>query len=265
VDTHLPLPKPLPWRETAVATAVFAALPVFVTSVGGIVTGVLHGERGAVISSTATLTAAIAGYALALSRARAKDRYEAERKSPADLEGCLYLLHASVLAILGFTYEEANIKKLRVTIHRVIDDKDHRAFKVRQLVAYVPAGSSSARDQGKGREMPSRCGIVGRAITRRKPVGLVRSGAFDDYVKVMCDEYGFLPDEARQLTPDRHAFLAIPLMRGGRVVGVVYLDSPEPDFFSEPEAPGEISPLVVGAVTTACGGLAPYTSLRYPE
>jgi hypothetical protein len=113
--------------------------------------------------------------------------------------------------------------------------------------------------------MPSRCGIVGRAITRRKPQGLIRSGSFDDYVKVMCDEYGFLPDEARQLTPDRHAFLAIPLMHGGRVVGVVYLDSPEPDFFSEPDRPGEISPLVVGAVTTACGGLAPYTSLRYPE
>jgi hypothetical protein len=265
VDTHLPLPKPPPWRETAVANAVFAALPVMLTSLGGIVTGLLHGERAAVVSSSATLAAAVFGYAIALARARAKDRHEAEGKSPADLEGCLYILHASVLAILGFTYEEANIKKLRVTIHRVLDDGASRAFKVRQLVPYVPAGSSSVPDQGKGREMPSRCGIVGRAITRRKPQGLIRSGTFDDYVKVMCDEYGFLPDEARQLTPDRHAFLAIPLMRGGRVVGVVYLDSPEHDFFSEPDRRGEISPLVVGAVTTACGGLAPYTSLRYPE
>lgn len=265
VDTHLPLPKAQPWRETAVASAVFAAVPAVVASLGGIVTGALHGERAAVVTATSTLVASIAGYGIAHARATAKDRKEAERKSPADLEGCLYILHASVLALLGLTYEEKNIKKLRVTIHRVVDDKASRAFKVRQLVPYVPEGSSSVSDQGKGREMPSRCGIVGRAITRRRPQGMIRSGSFDDYVKVMCEEYGFLPDEAHLLTPDRHAFLAIPLMRRGRVVGVVYLDSPEPDFFSEPERPDAISPLIVGAVTTACGGLAPYTSLRYPD
>jgi hypothetical protein len=94
---------------------------------------------------------------------------------------------------------------------------------------------------------------------------MIRVGSFDDYMRVMCDEYGFLPEEARQLSPDRHAFLAIPLMKGQHVVGVVYLDSTDPTLFSDPKAPNVVSPEVVGAITTACGGLAPYTSLRYPE
>jgi len=277
VDTHLPLPKAQPWRETEVAGAVFAAAPAFVASACGIVTGAFKGERGAVLATSLTLAASVVGFVIALGRARAKDRREAERKSPADLEGCLYILHAAVLAIRGLTYEERNIKKLRVTIHRVLDGPANRAFTVRQLVPYVPAGSSLSPDQGKGREMPSRCGIVGRAITRQRPQGMIRVGSFDDYMKVMCEEYGFLPEEARQLSPDRHAFLAIPLMKGQHVVGVVYLDSTDPTLFSDAKAtsgaggaggagtPNVVSPELVGAITTACGGLAPYTSLRYPE
>jgi hypothetical protein len=91
------------------------------------------------------------------------------------------------------------------------------------------------------------------------------AGSFDDYVRVMCEEYGMLVGEARELSDDRFSFLAIPLVNGRSAVGVVDLDSTEPDFLSDAGAPNVISPHMVAMISTSCGGLAPYTRLTYPE
>ncbi len=256
MDTNLPLPQKPRWFHTEVAGAAFAAAPSLVASTCAIVAGVVKHDRTPVVTGACVLVAGIFGLVIGIVRSRKKDERERAQKSAADLEGCLYILHAAILAMKGLAYDESNIAKLRVTIHRVIE----HASKVRQLVPYVGGGGG-----GKDREMLSRCGIVGRAITRLKPQGMIREGSFDDYVRVMCEEYGMLVGEARELSDDRFSFLAIPLVNGRSAVGVVYLDSTEPDFFSDAAAPNAISPHMVAMISTSCGGLAPYTRLRYPE
>jgi hypothetical protein len=192
---------------------------------------------------------AILGTAIKVYQARQKDRGEIDRRSPLDLEGCLHVLHAAILAMKGLPYQRAQGpgSLLRVTIHRVNED----AHTVEQIVPYV--GDESG---GQGRRFSSRSGVVGRAITTREPAMLTRlDESFESYIHTLTTQWAMPEEEALRLTRDRFAFLAIPLTgAGNKVIGVLFLDSSDKEFFSEP---------LVGGITTACVGLAQYAKLRY--
>jgi hypothetical protein len=257
--TYLPLEKKPRWFATELAATIFAGLPPFLTAIGGIGKGVHDREWSVVELGIGVLVATIIGIVFKAGQARRKDAKEAAKQSHQDLEGCLFILHASILAMRHLPYDDHNVARLRVTIHRVLDDED----KVLQLTPYVGGGNGK-----QGRKFSRRSGITGRAILRGKPAAMIRDGSFDDYVQLLVDEYHMPIEEARALSDDRFAFLAVPLKQSGtgRVVGVVFMDSPDRTFFSDPAHPtDDISWAFVEDIGTACAGLAPYTKLRYPS
>jgi hypothetical protein len=256
--TSLPLEKKARWYATELATTLFASVPTLLTAIGGIVKGAHDGERGVLGFGAGVLVALIVGTTFRALSSRRKDAREAAKKSLRDLEGCLYVLHSAILAMRGLAYTDTAIAKLRVTIFRVLEHDD----RVLQIVSFV--GSCGG---GEGTILSSRSGIVGRAILRGTTAAMIRDGSFDDYVQTLVDGYAMRAHEARILPDDRFAFLAVPLLRHGTsdVVGVVYMDSPDPAFLSDPARPrNDVANSFLLKVATACAGLSSYTELRYP-
>jgi hypothetical protein len=254
----LPVAKKSPWYETELATTVLASVPTVLTAIGGIAKGLHDDTRGFIQLGVAVLVAVVIGTAFNALQSRRKDLREAAKKSPGDLEAALYALHSSIVAMRGLPYEDHIIEKLRVTIFRIEEDEDA----VVQIVPFVGDGSG-----GEGTRASARSGIVGRVVLRGRAAAMIRDGSFDDYVQMLVEDYATHPHEARALRDDRFAFLAVPLRRRGTspVVGVVYMDSSDPTFFSDPACPqGDVSERFVWMVVTACAGLSLYTDSRYP-
>jgi hypothetical protein len=253
----LPPPQKTRWYTTELATTLFAAVPTVLTAVGGIVKGCREEARAFVQLGVAVLLATLLGTTVRALRSRQKDRGEAARRSPADLESGLYTLHSAVVALRGLPYDERAVEKLRVTIFRLDEGEDV----VEQLVPYVGGAGG-----GAGTRWSARSGVVGRAVLQGKVAAMIRDGSFDEYVQTLVERYAMHTREARALPDDRFAFVAVPLRRRGTgpVVGVVYFDSTDASFFSDPAAAhGDISEPFVVRVATACAGLGLYTELRY--
>lgn len=195
---------------------------------------------------------AVGGNALKAYQVIWKDRKEASKQSPLGLQGALYALHGSILGMKDIPYHVAHERPcpLRITIHRVSED----GHTVEQIVPYV--GDDSG---GAGRKFSSRSGVVGRAITTKGPALLVRSQAdFGAYAETLKREWAMPEDEAYQLSKDRFSFLAVPFTgKDKKVVGVLFLDSREPDFFDSAD--------LVARITVACAGVAQYCKMRYGE
>ena len=255
---RLPTPEKPRWYATELATTLFASLPTLLTAIGGIAQGLREQTRGFIQLGVVVLIALVVGTTFKALQSRRKDQREAAAKSPGDLAAALHTLHSSIVAMRGLPYEDAVIEKLRVTIFRVEEDDDE----VVQIVPFVGGGSG-----GEGTRASARSGIVGRAVLRGRPAAMIRDGSFDDYVQMLVEEYAMHARAARALAADRFAFLAVPLRRRGTspVVGVVYMDSSDATFFSDPASPrGDIYDPFVWTVVTACAGLSLYTELRYP-
>jgi len=257
--TTLPLTKKSRWFTTELAATLFAALPTFVTAVGGVVQGVHDRARGVVQLGVGVLIALVLGTTFKALQSHRKDAREAAKQSPRDLEGALYVLHAAILAMRGLPYDDTNVAKLRITIFRVIEAEDAAI----QIVPYVGGGGGH-----EGTKVSRRSGVVGRAILRGKPAASIRDGAFDDYVQSLVNDYAVPAEEARLVPDDRFAFLAVPFRdrRTNRVIGVVYMDSPDRTFFSAPEAPRDgVADAFVRKIADACTGIVAYAELRYPS
>lgn len=253
----LPPPMKTRWFATELATTLFAALPTVLAAAGGIAKGWHEETRAFVQFGVAVLLATMLGTTFRAMQSRRKDRREAARRSPADLEAGLYTLHSSIVAMRGLPYDDHAIEKLRVTIFRMMEDQDT----VEQIVPFVGGAGG-----GDGTRWSARSGIVGRAVLRGKVAAMIRDGSFDDYVQMLVEDYATHAREARAMADDRFAFVAVPLRRRGTgpVVGVVYIDATDATFFSDPSAPrGDISEPFIVKVATACAGLGLYTELRY--
>jgi hypothetical protein len=126
--------------------------------------------------------------------------------------------------------------------------------------------SRSSETRREGTRWSARSGVVGRAVLQGKVAAMIRDGSFDEYVQTLVENYAMHQREARSLPDDRYSFVAVPIRwRGsGPVIGVIYFDSTDATFFSEPASPrGDISQSFVVRVSTACAGLGLYTELRY--
>ena len=157
--------------------------------------------------------AVVVGTTFKALQARRKDKSEATRGSPRNLEGGLCVLHAAI-AMRGLPYDDAFVAKLRVTIFRVVEARDAAI----PILPYVGGGGGHA-----GTTVSRRRGVVGRAILRGKPAAVTREGAFDDFVQSLVNDFAVPLEEARQIPDDRLAFLAVPFRerRTNRVIGVV--------------------------------------------
>lgn len=54
-----------------------------------------------------------------------------------------------------------------------------------------------------------------------------------EYYEELSDLFGYDLDEARKLQPMRLSSIAIPIASDSQVIGVIYCDSSERDFFDE--------------------------------
>jgi hypothetical protein len=241
------------------ATTLFAAVPTLIAATGGIIQGIRQSEHAALRLGVAVLVATLVGTTFKALQSRRKDVGDAARRSPRDLEGALYVLHSAILAMRGLPDDDASSSKLRLTIFSVVE-RDDVAM---QIVPFVGGG-----DGHEGTRVSRRSGIVGRAILRAQPAASIRDLPFEAYVQTLVHEYAVPIDEARRIPEDRYAFLAVPFVeyRTGRVTGVVYMDSPDRTFFSDPERPrAAVSHAFVRRVARACSGVSAYAQLRYPE
>jgi hypothetical protein len=162
----------------------------------------------------------------------------------------------------GYFYETirraAGIEKpgdgtLRVTLYRVVvpRKKAPSAEELEQLLPYVGGAGGAAR-----RTFSIRSGAIGLAARNKAPVTAKRKSAgHAGFVKELVHDWGFTENEARSITADRQAWMAVPIFSGqGAVVAVVFLDSSVPGFFTS---------VIRRTVGNACGGIAAYITEAY--
>lgn len=184
--------------------------------------------------------------------ARAQDR---ERKRADDYEGlraALHVLFAAVCKAGGVTDQDHGNGRFRLTLHRVVPArKNGTPEELEQLLPYM-GGQGSA----PGRRFSIRSGIIGKVARRKSALVAVRGNAdHEGFVNELMDHWGYPEDDARKLSPDRHAWMAVPILDSkATIAAVVYLDSREPDFFT---------PEVSDAVLTCCEGITVYTQETY--
>jgi hypothetical protein len=115
-----------------------------------------------------------------------------------------------------------------------------------QLLPYMGGPGSPP-----GRRFSIRSGIIGKAAREKSFVAAVRQNAdHEAFVRELITHWAYPEHEARTLSPDRRAWMAVPIVSpNGVTYAVVYLDSREPAFFSQH---------VKDTVLTCCAGLTTY-------
>ncbi len=171
-----------------------------------------------------------------------KDQSEADAHR--DVQAALAVLHAVVAGQCRFSDQG----RLRITILRVVQTEGGRPVEeLEQLVPYV--GGSG---RGAGRRFSVRSGIAGRAV--REQAAFAASRQHDDYgdfLRELVTVWGYTSADARQLTDDRQAWMAVPISGSHGVVAVVYLDSDQRHFFTDD---------VQALITDGCQGMERFLS-----
>lgn len=184
--------------------------------------------------------------------ARAQDR---ERKRADEYEGfraALHLLFTAVCEAAGLSEQDCANGRVRVTIHRVVPRGSRSSpEELEQLLPYM-GGPGSA----PGRRFSIRSGIIGKAARRKSAVVAGRASAdYEEFVGDLVRDWAYTEEDARRLSPDRCAWMAVPILKPREgTVAVVYLDSREPGFFTEP---------LQRLVLTICSGINAYTVEAY--
>jgi hypothetical protein len=200
-----------------------------------------------------TLATAIAGLVVQGFKARSVLQQLDREDSRHPLQGCLHTLET---VLLGAELEPARrvAAGLRLTVH-VPDGKGQLV----QAVAYV---GDQRGGPGEGRVMPETVGIVGQAFREAQlnPLRLEvladkrTGGDYDAFVAQMVTDYGFTLEGAKKLNPATMSWLAIAIPHDGKVEGILYCDSKEPEFFTDPRKED---------ILHATVGIAYFVGLRY--
>ena len=162
----------------------------------------------------------------------------------------LHVVHATV-ARVGRLETSQQKNTLRVTFHRVVPPLDTSEY-IEQITPYVGGGGG-----GQGRKFSMRSGITGSAI-REKQVFLMdrTTDKYEDYLSELIRDWSYIEADARKVTSDRYSAMAVPVQgRRQDVLGVIYLDSSEKNFFASDE--------MQQAVIAACFGVTTYIGERY--
>jgi hypothetical protein len=181
----------------------------------------------------------------------------AERSQASDLEASLHTLHAILVHMPQQTTIEFGSgvppPSLRITIHRLVKEGEQ----LEQVVDYV--GDNRRRKNTAGRHFSATSGIIGKAVREREPqVGRRVSDDREKFVKELILNWGYTDKQARSISHDSRSWMAIPLFdpddEAGPVMGVLFLDSVEGDFFNA---------LRQELAKSACIGIARFVQTRY--
>lgn len=179
-----------------------------------------------------------------------QDVKEQQIKSFDGLYGAMHVLYSNISSYLKMSEQDPG--KLRVTIHRVVyKEKSNDPEKLEQLLPYI-----GGKGAGAGRDFDIRSGIIGLAA--RTGEVCIASRQNDDYVafiKELCKQWNYTPETAKQLSEDRMAWMAVPILnKDNAPLAVVYLDSKERNFFDDH---------VKKLVGNSCLGIMDYISTKY--
>jgi hypothetical protein len=247
--SQIPGPSRRKWWTSELTSLLALAVP---TAAGAWSTAVATWWRGDVPSLIGWMIAGVAllataGLILRVVQARHKDRQTAQSASPQDLLGCIYVTRAMVVAELSSGLGEASPTLFRLTVFRLIGED------LEQCVEYL----GGDHDNGTpGRRFNRRSGIIGRAAMTGRVVAAKRTQEnHGDFVREMTQTYHIPPEEAKGLRHDRWSWLAVPILsRSGGVIGVVFADSSDPDFFTDD---------IKGIMIEGVRGMTAFIEMRY--
>jgi hypothetical protein len=180
--------------------------------------------------------------------ARAQDRERKRSDEHDGLRAALHVLFATLCRTARIAEEERTSGRLRLTIHRVVmKGTSDPPEELEQLLPYMGGTGNPP-----GRRFSIRSGIIGMAARRRESIVAVRGCAeHEGFIAELMGKWAYPEHDARTLTPDRHTWMAVPILNArGATVAVVYLDSRDPQFFTES---------VQAIVHVICGGINAYT------
>lgn len=248
----IPGPQKERFYEKKYIVELIAVLPPLVTAAVGALVSLGDADKRVLGWWLAGATAWLAlASAVKVLHAAVQDRDRKRVQEYAGLRGSLWVLYESVRREAGLETEGDGT--LRVTIHRVVPatNKCAGAEELEQLLPYVGGKGSPP-----GRRFSIRSGVIGKAARERTVVAVVReSEDYPEFVRELMGKWSYPEDDARKLTPDRRAWMAVPVVAADQSVsGVVYLDSSVRDFFTT-----ELMRLIVNG----CHGITAYVQEVY--
>lgn len=167
-----------------------------------------------------------------------------EKKSVAPLMAVMESLHS---ILVGADVERDH--GLRICIHR--REKNHCV----QITEYV----GDTQDGSAGRVFPIQCGVTGLCFRQQRLIKASHDGEYEERIEFLIREWGYTEESASELTFDRKAWVAVPILDElDRVmVGVLYCDSRDASFF------GRSNGFRHRALETACIGIARFVGRHY--
>lgn len=232
MTARIPTPTPTPWLHREQPRAWIELIGVLIAG-ASVVWKASSDPAGIGILYLAILSLSIV-VVLGIFRikiAAKKDRESGDRLDPQHLLAPLRVLHALVAQKKGITNDPVGRKRFRVTLHATLDASNEH----QQVVEYVGGEGRKTKDV-VGRKWPNACGLVGMA-TRGKAMKHMELGAHVDtpekYLAELVSLYGYTVEQARLLQPDRYDALAIPIQSEDQVIGVMYADSSDRNFFDD--------------------------------
>jgi hypothetical protein len=173
-------------------------------------------------------------------------RAKAAKQSPHLLECSLHALYEILL--LAEEGESEYQHGLRLTVHVPVSGRDE----LQQVLDYIGDGRDGKRKAG--RRFPASSGIIGRALREKEGFAASRKNDnYTAYINELISEWGYSKDQAEALHPGTMAWMAIPLVdqATNTVEGIVYLDSTDPEFFTD---------IRQTLAICACAGIAKYVT-----
>lgn len=147
---------------------------------------------------------------------------DAPARSPHSLESALMVLHEKVKAAGA----EPGVR-LRTTLFRPVNEGE-----LEQVTEYIGEKPEPGARKAT-RRFDCRCGVIGRALKEKQPKVATRENTdYERYIEELVAEWNYNDSDARRLTKDVYAWMAIPLQDdNGRVYAVVYCDANRQRYF----------------------------------
>lgn len=240
------------YEKKAVIEALATVPPILAAGIGALVSLAERQKRAFGWWLLAGAVWLIGASAAKVLHARAQDRERKRSDEHDGLRAALHVLFATVCAMAGIAGEKRASGTLRLTVHRVVTrGKSEPPEELEQLLPYMGGPGNPP-----GRRFSIRSGIIGMAARGKFALVAGRgSTEHEGFIAELVHDWAYTEHDARKLTPDRHAWMAVPMLSAdGIPVAVIYLDSREPGFFTEP---------LQRLILIICGGINAYMLEAY--
>ncbi len=249
---HIPGRKKERFYEKKHVVELIAVLPPLVTAAVGALVNLADPAKRTLGWWLAGATAWLVLASLVkVLHAAAQDRERKRIEEYDGLRGALWVLYETVRRSAGL--ESVADGTLRVTIHRVVPSKKKGAAaeQLEQLLPYI-GGPGGPPD----RTFSIRSGVIGKAAREKVVVATVReSPEYPEHLQELVGNWGYTEEDARALSPDRQAWMAVPILTAdAATIAVVYLDSSVRDFFT---------PELMRLIVNGCQGVTDYVAEVY--